>query len=604
MRYQKVFLALLLFSMCLTAVAEDFDGIPINSKQNKWASSKYFAKGIEAISDDDLEMALDMFEKEVKQHPSNGYAICNLAQCQFIAARNEMRTVFYSDNSSEQDIAIAKKRGNKEMNDALPLFDRGLTKLPSTDGEALCQAYRIKASMLCNLENVDSTQVAECYEKAITVHPCNDAYEGHMDFFFNNTEVVVADAQALRKLYPDDPSNVKLLAFMAYRSEDFSQCVALCEEYNAMIKSQEEDALDSQVASLQLMTLKELGRNEEAMDLALKFIEDYELNDAAQIFMMLAQIEPELAEIKVKQRLFAEISDKMLLWNTMLGRIMQIKKDYGSALGYFKTVEKTDQVAFIYNEIAKCYYMLGDTENAVKYIDAATIMNEGEEYLSQRDHMLVNCGMASKLISEKMTGVELTNNIDNTQLLQRFILADLLLQERDYAQAVTVLEPLLDKDDDASALLLYATALRGLGRDDEAQQCMQQITEIDPMPESAIPNIIPALYATGRSDEALKLANSLASQWENYQLDSSGEEIPESCYTIATLFAQIGEMDKALEYLEKHFQHDDMPYDFGLMERDWRLDNVRDLPQYKTLIEKYKTIWKNNAATIKNPSKS
>ena len=33
MRYQKVFLALLLFSMCLTAVAEDFDGIPINSKQ-------------------------------------------------------------------------------------------------------------------------------------------------------------------------------------------------------------------------------------------------------------------------------------------------------------------------------------------------------------------------------------------------------------------------------------------------------------------------------------------------------------------------------------------------------------------------------------------
>jgi tetratricopeptide (TPR) repeat protein len=231
-------------------------------------------------------------------------------------------------------------------------------------------------------------------------------------------------------------------------------------------------------------------------------------------------------------------------------------------------------------------------------------MNEGEEYLSQRDHMLVNCGMASKLISEKMTGVELTNNIDNTQLLPRFLLADLLPQERDYAQAVTVLEPLLDKDDDASALLLYATALRGLGRDDEAQQCMQQITEIDPMPESAIPNIIPALYATGRSDEALKLANSLASQWENYQLDSSGEEIPESCYTIATLFAQIGEMDKALEYLEKHFQHDDMPYDFGLMERDWRLDNVRDLPQYKTLIEKYKTIWKNNATTIKNPSKS
>lgn len=602
MRYQKVFLALLLFAMCMTTLAEDFDGILVNSKQNKWALSKYFAKGIEAISDDDLEMAIDMFEKEVKQHPSNGYAVCNLAECQFIAARHEMFNVIYSDNTSEQEKANAQEQGNKDMSAALPLLDKGISKLPSTDSEAQCQAYRIKAAMLRNFAEVDSTQVAECYEKAIAVHPCNDAYESHMDFFFNNTEIVVADAEALRKLYPDDPSNVKLLAIMAYRSEDYSRCLVLCEEYNAMLKSQEEDALDSQVASLQLMTLKELDRNEEAMDLALKCIEDYELNEAAQIFMMVAQIEPELAEIKLKQRMFAESGDN-LLWNTMLGRIMQIKKDYGGALGYFKTVEKTNQVAFIYNEIAKCYYMIGDTDNAMKYIDAATIMDEGEEYLSMRDEMLVNMGMANKLISEKMMGVELIKNIDNTQLLQRFKLADLLLQERDYAQAAIILEPLLDKDDDASALLLYATALKGLGRDEEAQRCLHQITEIDPMPEGAVTNIIPALCATGRSDEALKLANSLALKWENYQLDSRGEEIPETCYTIATVFAQIGESDKALEYLEKHFQHDDMPYDFGLMERDWRLDNVRELPQYKTLVEKYKAIWKSYATTIKNTSK-
>ena len=600
MRFRVVIFSLLAIAVMLTAVAEDFDAIIVNTGQNKWASSKFFAKGIEAINDDDLEMAINMLEKEVKQHPSNGYAICNLAQCRFVAARLEVFKVIYSDDTNEQEKANAQERGNKDMSALLPLLDKGVSKLPSTDGEALCQAYRLKASMLRNLEPVDSTQVAECYEKAIAVHPCNDAYEGHMDFFFNNTEIVVADAQALRKLYPDDPTNVKLLAIMAYRSEDYSRCLALCEEYNAMLKSQEEDALDRQVASLQLMTLKELGRNEEAMNLALKYIEEYGLNDAAQIFMMVAQIEPELAEIKIKQRMFTESGDNMLLWNTMLGRIMQMKKDYGSALGYFKTVEKTDQVAFIYNEIAKCYYMLGDTENAVKYIDAATLMNEGEEYLSERDHMLVNCGMASKVISEKMTGMSLIKNIDDLQRQQLIALADLLLQEGDYSQTADVMASIIDSTYSAQAYTIYAQALKGLGRTDEAQSYLKKITELDSFPFSDLVYVAPAFYAVGKKEEARVQVESMVQGCEKYEQNPKDDEIPSSRYEIAVVYAQMGESDKALEYLETHFEHDAMPYNFGQIDRDWRLDSVRELPQFKVLVEKYRKQWKSNAISTNN----
>ncbi|MBR5640006.1 MAG: tetratricopeptide repeat protein [Muribaculaceae bacterium] len=594
MKSRKLLFASLLFAMSMTALAEDFNGILINTKQNKWASSNYFAKGVNAINDDDLEDAIDMFGKEVKQHPSNGYAVCNLAQCQFTAAKNEMYTNIYSDDRSEEEINIAIEKGFKGMRAALPLFDKGLSLLPTTDGEALCQAYRVKASMLRNFEDLDSLQVVECYNKAIAVHPCEDVYNEHMDFCFSNTEVVIADAQALRKLCPDDPSNVKVLAVMAYRNKDYAQCLALCEEYNAMLKAQDEDALDIQIASLKIISLKELDRDSEAMDLALTCITDYDFSDAIQMFLDLAEKNPDLAEIKIKQRMFAENGEEVI-WNFMLGRIMKLKKDYKGALEYFKKVEKTERVAMVYNEISNCYYMLGDTDNALKYIEAATVMEGGSDYLTERDVMLVNLGMASKVISEKMTGVEIVKNIDETEFFQRFILAELLLQEHDYAQAATILEPMLDKDDGASALSLYATALKGLGRDDEAQRSLLQITEIDPLPDDDLPYRAVALYELGRGDEAIEMANSLAQEWENHQLNRADEKTPESCYTITTVFAQIGDSDKALEYLEKHFLHDSMPYNFGFMDRDWRLDSVRELPQYKTLVEKYKTIWKSNA---------
>lgn len=598
MKPGRLLFILLALAVCFTAAAQDSDAITVNTKQNKWASSNFFAKGIEAINDEEFELALDMFQREVKQHPSNGYALCNLSQCQFMVARLEMLTSLYKDEGTEEELKAAKDKGSRAMMAALPLLDKGMSKLPSTDTEAQCQAFRLKAALLRNIDSSDSTLIAECYDKAIAVHPCNEAYDDHMDFFVNNTEIITADALALRKLYPDDPSNVKLLAATACRSGDYRQCLAQCEEFNAMLKAHGEDGIDSQIGLLQLVSLNELGREEEAMDLALKFIEEYELNDAVQLFMVLADKNPGIAEIKVKQRLFADNGDN-ILWYSMLGHIMETKKDYASALQYFKTVEKTEKEAYVFNEISKCYYMLVDTDNALRYIEAATIMDGGDEYLSERDVMLVNLGMASTVISEKMTGLEIVKNIDETAFFERTVLAGLLLQEHDYAQAATILEPLLEQDDDASALLLYATALKGLGRDDEAQRRLQQITEINPMPESAHSSLIPALYATGHSEEALNLANSMARQWENHQLNPDGDETPESCYIIATVFAQIGESDKALEYLEKHFLHDSMPYNFGFIDRDWRLDSVRELPQYKTLVEKYKKLWKSNAISNK-----
>lgn len=598
MKSIKLLFALLLLAMSMTALADDFEGVIVNTGQNKWASSKFFAKGIEAINDDDLEMAIDMFEKEVKLHPSNGYAICNLAHCQFLTAKNEMFTDIYSEDSSEQEIAAAKEKGNKGMSAVLPLLNKGISMLPSADGEAQCQAYRLKSSMLCSLAEVDSAEVAASYEKAIAIHPCVEAYEDHINFFFNNTDVVLADLKMLRKLNPDDPSYIKLQTLLAYRDKDYDQCLTLYEEHNDILNRDGENVIDEQMAAIQLMSLKSLGRDEKAMNLALKYIEEYELGDAISLYLQMAKNNPELAEMQLKQRLFAETGDERV-WNTMLGRVMESQKDYRRALESLFKVEKVAHESFIFYEIAMCYYMLADTDNALKYIDVATLLDGGEEYLSTRDDILINMGKASKVISEKKMGMELIKNASGGEISQRLTLADLLLQERDYSQAADVMASIIDSTYSAKAYSIYAEALKGVGRTAEAQKYLQKITELDAFPYSDIVYIAPAYHALGREEGARNQAESLSQCWEDYQKDPDNEEKLSSCYDIAVVYAQLGDSDKAMEYLEKHFLHDDMPYNFGQIDRDWRLDSVRELPQFKALVEKYRKQWKSNAVSNK-----
>ena len=594
MRFRIVLSTLLALVVSVAAIADELKSNIVNTKQNKWSSSRYFVKGVEAYDDVEIDVAIEMFEKELKLHPSNGYAQCNLALSRYMQAMYEMKSVLYDDESSEQDMMIVRETGERAMGAAIPALDEGIAMLSSADAEGQCQAYRLKAYMLSNFEVVDSAQVSACYDKAIAAHPCEEVYVDHMSFFSENIEVVITDAQTLRSLYPDDPSNVKLLAVMTFRGEDYSQSLAYCEEYSAMLKSQGEESLDTQVAPMQLVSLKELGREEEAMDLALKYIEDYDLGEAVQIFMMLAKKNPDLAEIKIKQRVFADTGDPML-WNVMLGRIMEFKRDYGSALEYFKTLEKTNHEAFVLNEMANCYYMLGDTDNALLYIDAATIMNDGGEYAPARDKMLINTGMASKVINEVMTGVEFINKPSDNEISRRLTLIELLLQERDYAQVEKVFLTIADSVYSAKALTIYAEALKGLGRDDEAQSCLQKIFDLDAVPLSDFIYLIQAHNALGQVEEARKKTESLSLGWEGYQQNPDDDGYSSSCYDIAVVYALLGDSDKALEYLEKHFIHDEMPYNFGFMERDRRLDSVRELPQYKALVEKYKKQWKSNA---------
>ena len=104
------------------------------------------------------------------------------------------------------------------------------------------------------------------------------------------------------------------------------------------------------------------------------------------------------------------------------------------------------------------------------------------------------------------------------------------------------------------------------------------------------------LIELGNTSEAHEAINSLATACESDIASKPGNhdflETNVPCYDIAAAYAMLGDSDNALKFLDLHFTHDYLSYNFGRLERDSRFDSLRDLPRFNQLVEKYLKKWK------------
>jgi len=100
-----------------------------------------------------------------------------------------------------------------------------------------------------------------------------------------------------------------------------------------------------------------------------------------------------------------------------------------------------------------------------------------------------------------------------------------------------------------------------------------EISQSDSDPTAALAH---AYAATGRKAEAQKILHGWLRQSENSYVSS---------YMIATVYAGLGEKDKAFEYLEKAYQErsSDLPY---FLRADLRMDSLRSDPRFQDLVRR------------------
>ena len=144
-------------------------------------------------------------------------------------------------------------------------------------------------------------------------------------------------------------------------------------------------------------------------------------------------------------------------------------------------------------------------------------------------------------------------------------------------------------------------ALTDLGRSAEATKPLEEIVDLVTEDSSTTNQAIKAQACAmlGRTGEARTILESLEKAWhpnplfisdENRTLDGSDV----TCYDIAAVYALIGDNAKACEWTAKHFENDELPYNFGYMALDRRFDAIKKLPEFQQLIDKYYYQWKNN----------
>lgn len=628
----KLFI-LLILSTALSAGAAPKEFLKLipavdNRQYNKWTDSKLFRQGYEALSyeslsakmareiDVDITVALDstinILEQELKQHPRNGYAACNLAIAKLLI-RGSISPDYYHDDEELEPEELAKLEQQRAANKAqceeiITLFNRSLKLIPSADTQSHCVAYRgIAFAQL--IQQADNSLIENAIEKAIALHPCKAAYitrifldsveyeafEDNAETKKQGTEKLYNHINELYDHYPNDLESIVFKIVVSREKEDSQSLVDLSEKFLELTKTADknsivfdiDDELVSFIKEMRANGLKNLGRYSEATDMYLDMMEKdnpdclygcAHENDIHEI----AEKDPDMVMMKIKQHqsLNEESKDK---WNFMLGNFSQrYLKDYRGALEYFEPVLKNypgDEK--VIKPIAQCHYMLGDIDKALIYAEAAELANPRKK---THENMLLALGRVDELIKKYETRLSLGDLIE-TEKVDYFKLGYFNMLKRDWPRAVSYLEKYKEElggiNDRATVPLLYylGVSLKEMGKTAEARECFDKALQDDDGDLSlwvTEDDVALLLNEVGRQQEAREILETVI-----VDSDSSFDN-----YDIACCYASLGDIDKTLEYLKRHFDKDIC--NFGLIDIDWHFDKMRNLPEFKTFIAREK----------------
>ena len=183
-KYKTIVIAFLLAIISIVpSMAQEFTATPINSEQyNKWKTSKPFTQALEALQNDETKDAVDGFTKELKLHPDNAYAMCNLAQANCLMHTEQLLDEVDKYSGDTTAIIAANKKFRELVKGDVKMFESSIAKLPSQDKESQCAAYLALGEMLSIYCYDDEAAILKAYSNAIAVEDGTTVY---LDFTSN-----------------------------------------------------------------------------------------------------------------------------------------------------------------------------------------------------------------------------------------------------------------------------------------------------------------------------------------------------------------------------------------------------------------------------------
>lgn len=608
-KHSIIIVVAMLIAACQCVMAQDNDNIHgfFNSKKyNKWKNSVNFKKGLAATDNDDgnYELARQYFAKEAKLHPSNGYALCNEAVTIRMDADiilNKGITDIFNTDGITEDVAEARYQQlleelKKTYKVAINKLEKGMKLLPAADKGNLCLAYLKLADMYdYSGDNVEKTE--QHLKKAVEIHPCKDALEDYFDFCVEKDKQDEAEiiADKMTQYIDDDIFWMPKVAKVYYDNEHYDKALpwlnkileidpieanALEMRYNIRFEAEDyEGALEDLVA---------LAKSDGDKDdyLAYQLSKIYSNKDAKSLVIN-----------KLKELQLNEDDDSDISWNYLEGKLRLYEDfDYANAIPCLQRSLKEDYSAQAFSDLAQCAFVLGDAPKALSYLKCAqgsdADLETNQNILKQKIMFEMCNGMVDDMIHDiEVYNIAFESDDEDSELINDLSWGYQF--KGDCAKALEVIEN--SGKDDEDLQLQRAQLLQQLGRDSEAQDLLQKIVQDAKQDESKMF----ALFYQGKKEESRAILDQLAFKSSNIDgnvvsIDDDGNLIyPQtmSYYRLAEAYALHGDSQKALQYLEQWFNEIDTPLNFEYTKLNSNFDNIKNMPEFTQLINRYKQQW-------------
>ena len=522
------YLILSIFVLCSSVMLAD------NIKR---PDSYNYSRGVEAINNNNAEEALDYLNKEINEHPDNGYAFAWIA-----LVRNY----------------------NEEFGRALTAANVAVKKIPSKDKEYKAFAYGTRAQVYLNLE--DTIQALKDYSQAINIVPDDDRfYNQRAQVYYEQGKYDLADKDYLKMISLKEGDVMGYMgigrnANAQKRYEDaikqFDYVVKLEPNYSSAYSFRAEsyiglkkynEAIDDVISALGI------DRDRKA------FCELQELADSA--------FEQTVAKLKVQK--IKEPNEQS--WDYDLGIVYERAAKYNKAIAYYKESLEKESNIITASRISSCYDDLGDYDKALEYCNQAIALDSVKtNYLYEKANILDNAGRTQEAI--KTMSDYIANTPDEPAgYYQRGWFkdhsGDIEGALEDYTMAIT-LQP-----NEAYAYLNRGVLYRLKGENAKAESDFKQVVRLDSIPEDAECSFY-AYYYLGQADKAIEVLNTMLDK------DKKG-----NCYDAACLYSVMGEKEKALSYLRQSLE--DGYRRFAHIKRDRDLNNIRNTEEFKVLLKEF-----------------
>lgn len=503
----------------------------------KRPDSYNYTRGIEAIQNNNLEEALDYLNKEITEHPDNGYAFAWVA-----LVRNY----------------------NEEYGRALTAANIAVKKIPSKDKEYKAFAFSTRASVFLNLE--DTIQAIKDYTQAIALTPEEDRlYNTRAQVYYEQNKYDLADNdyRKIISLKEGDVMGYMGLGRNANAQKRYEDAIKQFDYVNKLEPSY------SSAYSFRAESYIGLKKYNEAIDdviTALGIDQDdkafYELQTLAD-----SAFTQTIAKLKIQKLKEPKESS----WPYDLGVIYEKTDRYAKAIPFYKeslAIESNKETA---NRIASCYNEIGDYDKALEYCDQAIALNSTKtNHLYFKANILDNAGRSEEAI-KVMDSYIAQNPEEYFPYYRRGWFKDHSGKTdeaiEDYTMAIT-LQP-----NDAYQYLNRGVLFLQKGDKKKAYEDFKQAVRLDSVPD-APECAFYAYYYLGDKNKAIEMLDKALKKEDkgNY-------------YDAACLYSIMGDKEKAIFYLRKALENGYRR--FVHIKRDRDLNNIRTTTEYKALMAEY-----------------